>query len=117
MVIEEQDSDYEDNEIETETLVGSDGDKEDNSSDPGENKTEEDSEVSELSSQHDINIIQSRKALSNNVCYEFLNKGKCTIAGCIYNHDPVAVEKFRTIYKSKSFSKPKVATTPGKRRA
>ncbi len=35
-----------------------------------------------------------RKFLSNNV-YEFLNKRKCNIDGCIYNHDPVAGKKFR----------------------
>jgi hypothetical protein len=82
-----------------------------------EDEKDVDTEVSELSSQHDINIIQSKKTLSNNVCYEFLNKGKCSIAGCIYNHDPVAVEKFRTTYKTKSFSRPKTVTTPGKRHA
>ena len=113
MIMDEHQSEDEDEYA----MEGNSEDTEDDGTKSDADEKDIDTEVSELSSQHDINIIQSKKTLSNNVCYEFLNKGKCTIAGCIYNHDPVAVEKFRATYKSKSFSKPKIATTPGKRRA
>ena len=113
MIMDEQESGKEDGL----TIEEGSEDSEDEGTRSEEDQKDVDTEVSELSSQHDINIIQSKKTLSNNVCYEFLNKGKCNIAGCIYNHDPVAVEKFKTTYKTKSFSKPKTITTPGKRRA